>query len=182
MSDDVDADADRQPVAAAREQRGFQQDAGELGAVGEHVVRPFQLEAAALSSAAIDADADPASRRHRGERIGERQTGDEAERRRELELAGAGEQQRRGQIAVRRLPDAAASAAAALLAFRDDPKLAGIAAARALERHSVGRADRLVRLKPVPVEGRSRRQLKSHQKNVLAAASAIWPIGLPIST
>ena len=70
--------------------RGFQQDAGELGAVGQHVVRPFQLEAVAAA---------PACRHRRRWRCGrparrassasaQRQPGDEAERRGELQLAG----------------------------------------------------------------------------------------------
>ena len=81
------------------------------------------------AAAAIDADADAAVRHDRRQRIGQRQPGDEAERGGKLQLATADQQQRRGKIAVRGFPVAAAPAAPALLALRDDPQPAGIAVA-----------------------------------------------------
>ena len=49
--------------------------------------------------------------------------------------------------------------------------LPGSPSSRALERQLIGGADRLVRFEPVSVEDGGRRQFKAHQKNVLAAAS-----------
>ena len=50
MRDDIDADADRKRHAIGGKQRGFEQYAGELSAIGENVVRPFELEAVAPAS------------------------------------------------------------------------------------------------------------------------------------
>ena len=121
------------PMASATrlpgKQRGFEQDAGELGAVGQHVVRPFQFEAVAPArlSAAVGGNGDAPVGHDRVERVGQRQSGDEAERRGMLQVAVLDQKQRRGEIALGRRPDAAAPAAAAFLPLRNDPQPAGIA-------------------------------------------------------
>ena len=74
--------------AAAVEHRRFQQDAGELGAVGQHVVRPFQLEAVAALPLPPSRPMRNLAVRHDGiERVGQRQSGNEAERRGKVQLS-----------------------------------------------------------------------------------------------
>ena len=153
MRDDVDADADRQRVAAAIELRRFEQDAGKLGAIDQHVVRPFQLEAAAARCRlpAIDADADRCRSARRRQRIGQRQPGDEAERRGKP----AGRGGRSSSSVAARLPCGVTQARPrrprpAVLPLGDDPELARIAGPRSSSASCIGRANRLERFEPYP--------------------------------
>ena len=164
MRNDIDADADRQRVAAAVELRGFQQDAGELGAVGQHVVRPFQLEAAACPApcrhrrrcrscrAARPRRAHrtaPARRRSRASRQASARRGRRAAAsRQDCHPASP----RRGRAGRARSPGASRRSRA----FRDRR------AARSSSASCIGRADRVVRFEPVAVEDGGRRQLKCH--------------------
>ena len=127
MSHHIDADADRHREPAAVEHRRFQQDAGNLGAGGQHVVRPFQLETVSALACAVEAYGDPAVRHDGVERVGQRQPGNEAERGGKAKLGSRDEQQRRRKIALGRRPGAAAPAAPAFLLLGDDPQFAGIA-------------------------------------------------------
>ena len=155
MRDDIDADADRQRVAAAVEQRGFEQDAGELGAVGEHVVRPFQLEAVAPGL--------PARRRRRrcrccrsARRRPARRPAPARRRSRAWRQAST----RHGRRAAASRQDCRAGVSQARprrprplsCRFETIQSLPGSPCLRALQRERVGRADRLVRFEPVSVE------------------------------
>ncbi len=119
----------------------FEQDAGELGAIGEHVVGPFERDAD-LRVGAVDAvlaRAPRAARRREG--AVERDTGDEAERGGDRRIAIGNDQEAGGEIAGGRLPGAAAAAPARGLLQRGEPDLADIAGLSGAGRLGAGRAD-----------------------------------------
>ena len=108
---DADPDRDARPLA-------LDQDAGELVAVDQKIIRPFQHQPIGQ---ARDAPADGVVQR---ERRDERQLGKALRRRR------IGEQQARVEIAGLRHPGAAAPAAPRGLALRGDPQRPALAVAR----------------------------------------------------
>ena len=142
----VDADADRPPRSAPPSSvLALEQDAGELGAVEQHIVRPFQLEAgrapAAPPPSQRDADASDGAT---AQRLVEREPGDEAER-------GGDAPARAGSTRSRlaaRLPGGVAQARPrrprprGLLGGDDPEPAADRPPARAASASRVGRADR----------------------------------------
>ena len=113
---DADADHDRRPLA-------LDQDAGELVAVDQEVVRPFQREPRRRG---------PECARSSG--VVQRQRRDERQFRQALRRRRIGEEQAGVEIARLGHPGAAAPAAARGLAARGDPQRAALARARQPQR------------------------------------------------
>src|SRR5579863_2121413 len=108
---EIDSDADRNDEALRRQAPALQQNAGELAAVGDEVVGPFEANAAAAE--VLD-------------RATRRQPRDKAELGRVGDGAGIDEQRAAVKIAGRRAPLSSVPAAPGGLSVRDDPQLAGI--------------------------------------------------------
>ena len=149
----VDADADHNRRALA-----FDQDAGELVAVDQEVIGPFQQHAAGEA------------RNARGDGVVQRQGSDERQFGKAVRRRRVGEQQARIEIAGLRHPGASAAAAARGLGFCGDPQRRALARARKPQRLLVGRADGVVSDEPRP--GCLSRGVELHQNSDLAAAVA----------
>ena len=136
----------------------FDQDAGELAAVDQQVVRPFQRDALLK---ATDTAGDGVMHR---ERRDERQLGRAVGRR------GVGQQQAGVKVAGLRHPFAAAAATTGTLPRRGDPQRPPLAGTRARQPVFIGRGDGVVT--DEPRAGRSGCGVKLHQNSDRAAALA----------
>ena len=116
---------------------GLDQDAGELRAVEQQIVRPFELERGTQRRRSL-------CRPHRARASADH----EAELRQMRRRRRIGQQQAGVEIARLRGPDIAAPAAPGGLARRRDPQRPALPGARARQRLRVGRAERLVGDKP----------------------------------
>ena len=163
----ADADGDRKPCrekscrkTSRRKTLAFEQNAGELGACAEEVIRPFERKFFAQAGGAIE------------DRVMNGKRGDEGQFRRVF-LGGRriAEQQRGEKIAGRGNPLRPAAAAARRLPPRRDPQRTTLAAMRGRQRLRIGRRQRLVGHQAKTC---SRcRGIKSHQNREWAAALAI---------
>jgi len=151
----ADADHDDQPSLGALT---FDEDAGELGAAAEDVVRPFQRKLFAQRGGAVE------------DRVVHGKGGDERQFRRVVRRRRIVKEQRGVEIARQRRPFVAAAAPARSLLPRRHPQRAALAAARRRQRLRVGRSERVVCRQ---ANARSdRRGIKPHQNSERAAALA----------